>query len=397
MISQRQLFLQYIAQTSPEPVTLEIVRARGVKMYDQNGKMYYDLISGINVSAVGHCHPQVVKAIHQQASKFMHLMVYGELVQSPQVQLAQKLVDLLPQPLDNVYFLNSGTEAIEAAIKLLRKFTGRTEIICFSNAYHGSTFGALSLIGDEKYKAAFRPVMPGIKTLPFNDIAALEQITNNTAGVIIETIQGEAGVLLPGKVFMHVLRKRCNETGALLVLDEIQCGMGRTGLMFAFQHYGIVPDIITLAKGLGGGLPLSATISSRHIMSVFKENPALNHITTFGGNPLCCAASLATIQVIEYENLLQRIEEKEMLFRSLLQHHAIQEVRGKGLMLCIRFESASINKAVIDKCIENGLFTDWFLFAEDCLRISPPLTITKDEISQVCNILIKSIHQAMMV
>ena len=396
MINQRQLFLQHIAQTSPDPVNLEIVRAKGIKMYDKPGKEYIDLISGINVSTVGHCHPRVVEAINQQVSKYMHLMVYGELVQTPQVLLAKKLTDLLPQALDNVYFLNSGTESIEAALKLARKYTGRAEIIACSNAYHGSTFGSMSLISDEKYKRPFRPLMPEVKIIPFNDTSTLQQITTKTAAVIVETIQGEAGVLVPDTAYMKALRIRCNQTHTLLVLDEIQTGLGRTGLMFGFQHFDIVPDIITLAKGLGGGLPLSATIAPREIMKVFKDNPALNHITTFGGNPVCCAASLATLQVIEEEKLIEQIPEKEALFRSLLIHDAIQEIRGKGLMLALRFDSEKRNMKIIHRCIENGLFTDWFLFDPDCLRISPPLTIRLDEIRQACAILLKSINQVIV-
>ncbi len=396
MINQRQLFLQHIAQTSPDPVNLEIVRAKGIKMYDKLGKEYIDLISGINVSTVGHCHPRVVEAINQQVSKYMHLMVYGELVQTPQVLLAKKLTDLLPQALDNVYFLNSGTESIEAALKLARKYTGRAEIIACSNAYHGSTFGSMSLISDEKYKRPFRPLMPEVKIIPFNDTSTLQQITTKTAAVIVETIQGEAGVLVPDTAYMKALRIRCNQTHTLLVLDEIQTGLGRTGLMFGFQHFDIVPDIITLAKGLGGGLPLSATIAPREIMKVFKDNPALNHITTFGGNPVCCAASLATLQVIEEEKLIEQIPEKEALFRSLLIHDAIQEIRGKGLMLALRFDSEKRNMKIIHRCIENGLFTDWFLFDPDCLRISPPLTIRLDEIRQACAILLKSINQVIV-
>ena len=396
MINQRQLFLQHIAQTSPDPVNLEIVRAKGIKMYDKLGKEYIDLISGINVSTVGHCHPRVVEAINQQVSKYMHLMVYGELVQTPQVLLAKKLTDLLPQALDNVYFLNSGTESIEAALKLARKYTGRAEIIACSNAYHGSTFGSMSLISDEKYKRPFRPLMPEVKIIPFNDTSTLQQITTKTAAVIVETIQGEAGVLVPDTAYMKALRIRCNQTHTLLVVDEIQTGLGRTGLMFGFQHFDIVPDIITLAKGLGGGLPLSATIAPREIMKVFKDNPALNHITTFGGNPVCCAASLATLQVIEEEKLIEQIPEKEALFRSLLIHDAIQEIRGKGLMLALRFDSEKRNMKIIHRCIENGLFTDWFLFDPDCLRISPPLTIRLDEIRQACAILLKSINQVIV-
>lgn len=396
MINQRQLFLQHIAQTSPDPVNLEIVRAKGIKMYDKPGKEYIDLISGINVSTVGHCHPRVVEAINQQVSKYMHLMVYGELVQTPQVLLAKKLTDLLPQALDNVYFLNSGTESIEAALKLARKYTGRAEIIACSNAYHGSTFGSMSLISDEKYKRPFRPLMPEVKIIPFNDTSTLQQITTKTAAVIVETIQGEAGVLVPDTAYMKALRIRCNQTHTLLVVDEIQTGLGRTGLMFGFQHFDIVPDIITLAKGLGGGLPLSATIAPREIMKVFKDNPALNHITTFGGNPVCCAASLATLQVIEEEKLIEQIPEKEALFRSLLIHDAIQEIRGKGLMLALRFDSEKRNMKIIHRCIENGLFTDWFLFDPDCLRISPPLTIRLDEIRQACAILLKSINQVIV-
>jgi len=394
MISNRQLFLAHVAQTSPEPLMLEFERAKGVWMYTRDGERYLDLISGINVSNVGHCHPEVIRAVQDQVKQYANLMVYGETVQTPQVELARRITTLLPDHLDNVYFLNSGAEAIEAAIKLALKYTRRPEIICFDRAYHGSTMGAVCLIGDEKYKQPFRPLMPWIHQLPFNDPEALEQISDRTAAVIMETIQGEAGVRLPSESFAKRLQEQCARHGCLLVLDEIQTGFGRTGKLFAFEHFGLKPDMITLAKGMGGGLPISALVASKGIMQAFMQNPALNHITTFGGNAVCCAAALATLNVITTKNLPEQAEPKEKHFRQALVHPAIKTIRGKGLMMAIEFENATINQAVIKQCLENGLLVDWFLFADNCLRIAPPLVISDEEIDYACKKLIKSIEEA---
>jgi len=392
MISQRQLFLHHLAQTTDFPLALEIVHADGIYMYDVNGKDYIDLISGISVSNVGHRHPRVVQAIKDQVDKFMHLMVYGEYVVSPQVKLAEALTKHLPHSLNCCYFLNSGSEAVEGALKLAKRFTGRTELISFNNAYHGSTQGALSVMGNENFKNAYRPLLPDVRIIEFNNLNDLKKITSKTACVIVETIQGEAGIRVPDQNYLKALRNKCNETGALLILDEIQTGFGRTGKLFAFEHFDIVPDILILAKGMGGGMPIGAFISSREIMHTLKQNPLLGHITTFGGHPVCCAASLATLNVILEEELLKDIDEKEKLFKRLLVHPKIKNVRGKGLMLGIEFESFEFNKMVIDNCILNGVITDWFLFCDKTMRVAPPLTITSEEIEKSCKVILASIN-----
>jgi acetylornithine/succinyldiaminopimelate/putrescine aminotransferase len=391
MLTLRQLFLANNAQTTNFPLLLEFERAEGVHLYDSNGKAYIDLISGIGVSNLGHSNPHVINAIKQQVDKYMHLMVYGEYVQTPQVKFAEKLVSILPENLQSVYFVNSGAEAVEGALKLAKRFTGRQQIIACHNSYHGSTHGALSVMGNEDFKQAYRPLLPGINFIRFNDIADLELITNETACIIIETIQGEAGIRVPDAAYMQALRKRCDETGTLLILDEIQAALGRTGKLFAFEHFGIVPDILLLAKALGGGMPLGAFISSNKIMGALKENPILGHITTFGGHPVCCAAGLAALQVLLDENLIASVPEKEELMRSLLIHPAIKQVRGKGLMLAIELENFDINKKIIDRCIQQGVITDWFLHCDNAMRIAPPLIITADEIRKSCQIILKSI------
>ena len=390
-MNNRQLFLEYQAQTSPFPLQIEIEKAQGVIMYAPDGKEYIDLISGISVSNVGHCHPKVVTAIKEQVDKYMHLMVYGELVQGPQSKLAQKIASLLPSSLNNIYFVNSGSEAIEGAIKLSKRYTNRTEIISFKNAYHGSTTGALSIIGDEKYKNAFRPLMPMTKAISFNSFEDLQHITTNTAAVFVEPVQGEAGVILPENDYLKTLREKCNATGTLLVFDEVQSGFGRTGKMFAFEHYNVIPDILICAKGMGGGMPIGAFISSKEIMSCLMESPILGHITTFGGHPVSCASSLACIEVIEEERLLDAIAEKEALFRKLLVHPKIKSIRGKGLLLAVEFESKDFNFAVNHECLLNGVFVDWFLFNDNSLRIAPPLIISKNEIEIACSKIIEAI------
>ena len=390
-MTSKALFFKHLAQTSAFPMALEIERAEGMYMYDPQGKPYLDLISGIGVSALGHRHPDVVKAIHEQLDKYMHLMVYGEFIQSPQVQLATMLTDNLPDPLDNVYFVNSGSEAVEGALKLAKRHTGRTQIIAFRNAYHGSTHGSLSVTGNESLKNAFRPLLPDVLHLDYNKPEQLEKITSKTACVIAETIQGEAGAIVPDAEFMTALRNRCYDTGALLILDEIQCGMGRTGKLWAFENFNIAPDILTLAKGLGGGMPIGAFIASKQIMQCLTHNPVLGHITTFGGNAVCATTAHATLQLIVKAELWKEAAQKEQIFRRLLTHPTIKKIRGIGLMLAVEFDSFEQNKKIIDKCLQRGLITDWFLFAGNCLRIAPPLIITEKQITEACHTIIESI------
>ena len=392
MLNTRELFYQHLAQTSPAPLALEIEKAEGVYLFDTAGKKYIDLISGIAVSNVGHRHPHVFKAINEQLNKYVHLMVYGEYIQSPQVKFAKRLTELLPASLNSVYFVNSGAEAIEGSMKLAKRFTNRTEIISFKNSYHGSTQGALSIMGDEKLKQPFRPLLPDTKQLRYNSFDDLDQITTKTACVVIEPVQGEAGVILPAKTFLQALRKRCDETKTLLVFDEIQTGMGRTGKLFAFEHDGVVSDIICLAKSFGGGMPLGAFVADKKIMSVLSSNPELGHITTFGGHPVCCAAGMASLEVIINEKLCEQIEQKEQLFIQLLKHHNIKNVRSKGLLIAVEFDNFETNKKVIDQCIVNGVVVDWFLFNMNSMRIAPPLTITHEQITEACNIIIKAIN-----
>jgi len=391
MISNRQLFLMHQAQTSHFPLMLEIDRAEGVCLFDTNGKQYLDLISGISVSSLGHGNEHVKNAIKQQLDKYMHLMVYGEFIQSPQVLLAKKLTDLLPPNLNSVYLVNSGAEATDGALKLAKKVTGRTEIIACKNAYHGSTHAALSLNSNESFKNAFRPLLPNISFIEFNEENTLENITTKTACVIVETIQGEAGYLPPQKDFLKKLRAKCDEHSVLLILDEIQAGMGRTGKLFAFEHFGIVPDILLLGKALGAGMPIGAFVSSQTMMGELADNPMLGHITTFGGHPVIAAAAIAGIEELLSHNWIEKVEEKENLFRELLVHPAIKNISGKGLMLAIEFENFDFNKKLIDACIEDGLITDWFLYASNCLRIAPPLIITDEQIKWSCEILIKNL------
>ncbi len=393
MITQRELFLKHNAQTSNTPLLLEFVKAKGIYMFDVNGKKYMDLIAGIGVSNVGHCHPAVVEAVKKQAETYMHLMVYGEYVQSPQVDFAKALAAVLPENLNCTYFVSSGSEAIEGAMKLAKRFTGKTELIACKNSYHGSTHGALSLMGNEEFKQAYRPLLPDIKFINYNHLPDLEEISEKTAAVFIETIQGEAGIRVANRKYFKTLREKCTETGTLLILDEIQCGFGRTGKMFGFEHFGIVPDILLLAKGIGGGMPIGAFISSSQIMSVFTDNPILGHITTFGGHPVSCAAGLATLKTIVIENMVEEVEEKGELFKKLLKHPAIKEVRGKGLMLAVEFDSYDILKRIIDGCIEDGIITDWFLHCSNSMRIAPPLIITKVEIEKACKVILNNINR----
>ena len=361
-------------------------------MFGTNGKKYLDLIAGISVSNVGHRHPKVVEAIKEQADKHLHLMVYGEYVQSPQVQFADQLTAVLPDSLDSVYFVNSGSEAVEGAIKLAKKATRRAGLVSFENAYHGSSNGALSLMGNEEFKHPFYPLLPETHVIRHGNFDDLEAITEETAAVFLETIQGEAGIRLPSIEYMQALRNRCTDVGALLVLDEIQCGFGRTGKMFAFEYFGIEPDILLLAKGMGGGMPIGAFIASKEVMSTLSHDPILGHITTFGGHPVSCAAGSACLSVIQEENLLESVLKKEKLFRELLNHQEIKEIRGKGLMLAVQLRDSEQLFPAIDRCIENGIVTDWFLFCDSAMRIAPPLTITEKEIAEACQIINESIR-----
>ena len=384
-MTNRQIFLNHIGQTSPDPLALEIVKASGSKLYDINGKEYIDLIGGISVCNIGHGNKKVIDAIKKQAENFMHVMVNGELVLSPQTAYAKALTDNLPSSLNSVFFTASGTEATEGAMKLAKRFTGRTQIAAFKNSYHGSTQGSLSIIGDEYWRNAFRPLLPYILHLDYNNFESIELITSQTACVIAETIQAEAGVIVPDKKWMQALRKKCTETGALLILDEIQCGFGRNGTLWAFEQFDIVPDVLLLGKALGGGMPLGAFISDKKIMDSLTNNPVLGHINTFGGHPVCCSAGLAAFEVLQEGNLIEKIFEKEKLFLGNLQNvNNIKNIRSCGLMIALEFENFKQNKTVIDGLLKEGVFTDWFLFASECLRIVPPLIISEDEISQAC-------------
>ncbi|MCA1741496.1 MAG: aspartate aminotransferase family protein [Bacteroidales bacterium] len=392
MPSLRQLFLNHLGQTSPTPLMLEIERAEGSFLYDRNGKDYLDLISGVSVSNTGHRHPAVVAAVTDQADRYMHLMVYGEVVQSPQVRYAEKLASLLPPSLESVFFVNSGSEAIEGALKLARRHTGKNEIIYFRNAYHGSTTGALSVQGSELYRNAFRPLMPATTMAEFNSPEAVELISADTAAVLVEPVQAEAGVIAPVGNFLEDLRSACDRHGAMLIFDEVQTGFGRTGSLFSMYRYNVIPDILVLAKALGGGMPLGAFVASREIMSSLAHNPVLGHITTFGGHPVCCAAGLASLEVIINENLAQKTVEKEQLFRHELAGMPFREIRGEGLLLAVVPEKPEIIPALVARAPEYGLMLDYFLFCDEAFRIAPPLTILPDEISLACQRL-KALYQ----
>ena len=380
----RKQFLRHVAQTSPGPQLIEVARAEGVFFYTPEGKPYYDLVSGVSVNNVGHGNRAVVEAVQRQAADYMHIMVYGEMVERPQVEFARLLAETLPEPLDTVYFLNSGAEAVEGALKLAKRYTHRTEMISMRRAYHGSTHGAMSMMGEpegEEWKNAFRPLLPDTKAIDFNSFADLEQITERTACVLCEPVQGEAGVRVPQDGYLQALRKRCDEVGALLIFDEIQVGMGRTGEMFAMQKYGVTPDIVCLAKALGGGMPLGAFVSSQKIMSTLTHNPVLGHITTFGGHPVCCAAGLAAMKFLQDERVVEDVERKGAMFVELLKDHpAVKEIRRSGLLMAVELgESAKLYR-LMDLFIEEGILSDWFLYCDTAFRISPPLIITDDEI-----------------
>ena len=389
-----EIFLDKLAQTNDAPFLISIERAEGIYLYSPEGKRYTDLISGIGVSNIGHRHPHVIQAIKNQLDKHLHVMVFGEYIQSSSNLLAKKLTSLLPPSLNCVYFVNSGTEANEGALKLAKRFTGRTEIIACRKSYHGSTHGSLSVSGNEIKKQAFRPLLPDVKFIDFNVEEDLQQITDNTACIIIETIQGDAGVRIPSKGYMKALRERCDETGTLLILDEIQCGMGRTGTLFAFEQFDIVPDILTTAKAFGGGLPIGAFIADKKIMRMLTHDPMLGHITTFGGNPICCASALATLEVIERENLLQTVEAKGKLFEQLLQHKNIREVRRFGLMFAVDFDSAERVNRIVEYAKQKGVICYWFLSHPYSFRIAPPLTISEEQIRESCAVILEAIDNS---
>jgi acetylornithine/succinyldiaminopimelate/putrescine aminotransferase len=385
MVTNRQIFLDHLGQTSMSPLMLEIVRAEGVYLYGLSGQKYLDLISGVSVSNTGHRHPKVVSAIKEQIDVYLHLMVYGEIIQTPQVEYARMLSELLPSPLSSCFFVNSGSEAVEGALKLAKKYTGRTKIISFRNSYHGSTHGALSIQGSEIYKNAFRPLLPDTFQIDFNNSESVTFIDDHTACVIVEPVMAEAGIIFPEDDFLSDLRNKCNETGALLVFDEVQTGFGRLGSLFAVDRFGVVPDIIVLAKALGGGMPLGAFISSKEIMSVLSNNPQLGHITTFGGHPVCCAAGLASLKVILEENLAEQCKRKSELFKSNLKHKLIKNIRGEGLLLGIELRDKESVSYTVTHAPDHGLILDYFLFCSDHFRIAPPLTITDEEIILACS------------
>lgn len=388
MQSNRELFLQNLAQTSDAPLALEIASARGIELFTPDGKRILDLISGISVSNLGHSRAEVVKAVQDQAALHMHLLVYGEIVQAPQSRLAGLLASVLPPSLQSIYLVNSGSEAVEGALKIAKKFTGRKQIIAFNNAYHGSTHGSLSVMGNATYREAFQTLLPHVLHLPFNDEQALSQITGETACVIIEPVQAEAGVRIPAPSYLPALRKRCTETGALLIVDEIQTGMGRTGTMFQFEQHGIVPDILLLAKALGSGMPLGAFISSAEIMGTITRNPALGHITTFGGHPVCCAAAVAGLEVMLSEDIVESVEPKGALLESLLKDlPAVREIRRSGLLMALELDGFPVVQQAITRGLEKGILIDWFLFDASAIRLAPPLVISEKEIHEAAGIL----------
>lgn len=379
-MNSKEIFLSHQGQTSPFPFLIEVERADGVFIYDKQGKKYTDLIAGVAVNNIGHCHPKVIEAIKNQVDKHLHVMVYGEFVQDAQVKFVQKLTAILPESLNSVYAVNSGTEANEAAIKLAKRVTGRMEIVSFRGSYHGSTNGSLSISGNEIKKKPFRPLLPEVRFIHLNNLEELDQISEKTAGVIIETIQGDAGVRIPNAAYLQALRNRCNEVGALLIFDEIQCGMGRTGKLFAFEHFSVVPDVLTLGKALGGGMPIGALVSSQEFLNQFTSQPMLGHITTFGGHPVVCAAAAATLDVltseINWENL-ERIG--KLIEEELSKLPQIKEIRRIGFMFAFDMESAAQVAKVVEECLNKGVLTFWFLSHPYSFRLSPPLTISKDE------------------
>jgi len=392
MLSQRHLFLQHLAQTSPAPLALEIERAEGLYLYDTAGKRYLDLIAGIGVSVLGHRHPRVEAAVQAQLGRYWHTLVYGEYVLAPQVELATLLSAQLPG-LDSVYFVNSGAEATEGAMKLAKRYTGRPDFVACRRSYHGSTQGAASLMNPTDFTLPYQPLLPGIRHIDFNGAGDFDEIDHHTAAVIVETVQAESGIFLPKPEWLMALRRRCDETGALLILDEIQAGYGRTGTLFAFEQYGIRPDILLLAKGFGGGMPIGAFVAPKAIMQVLSFDPPLGHITTFGGHPVCAAAALATLQVLLETDLIALVPTKERLFRQLLVHPAIRDVRSAGLWMAVDLDDAERVQRVIQQCLRLGVITDWFLFNDRCLRIAPPLTISEAEIQEACALILEALQK----
>jgi len=391
-MSARDFFLSHLGQTTPFPFLIEVERAEGIYIFDKNGKAYMDMISGVAVNNIGHRHPKVVSALKDQIDKYLHVMVYGEFIQDPQQLLVKELLEVLPKSLDGVYIVNSGTEAIEAALKLAKRVTGRTELVSFRGSYHGSTHGAMSVSGNEVKKQAFRPLLPDVQFLQLNKEEDLLRITVKTAAVILETIQGDAGVRRPSVTFMKALRQRCDEVGAMLILDEIQCGMGRTGKMFAFEHFAIIPDILTLGKALGGGMPIGAMVSSQQKLMEFTHAPMLGHITTFGGHPVICAAAAAAVQVLKTEINWQELEDKAARFELRFKDHPeLMEIRRVGMMFAFDMIGAERVEKVVSRCMENGLLTFWFLSHPHSFRLSPPLTITDDELNLAADIILSAI------
>ena len=393
MISNRELFLNYLGQTSESPYLLEIESANGIYLIGPDKKKYIDLISGVSVSSLGHNFPPIKKAIEEQVQKHLHLMVYGEFIQSPQVKLAEYLVKLLPQEINSVYLVNSGSEAIEGAVKLAKRYTGRTKMCSFVNAYHGSSHAALSLCGNEDFKKSFRPLLPEVYILRIDNYEDLNIIDQDTACVVIEPIQAEAGIIIPDKKWFKVLETKCKQNGTLLIIDEVQTGFGRTGKMFGFQHFDITPDIVCFAKALGGGMPIGAFVASKKIMHSFTTNPILGHITTFGGHPVSAAAALAFLQHLNQSQLIEEVEEKEKLFRKNLKHQKIKEIRGKGLLLAVEIENFDMVLKLVKQGLKDGFITDWFIFHDSAFRIAPPLNITKEEILLASKLIIESLNK----
>ncbi|MDG1850404.1 MAG: aminotransferase class III-fold pyridoxal phosphate-dependent enzyme [Flavobacteriales bacterium] len=389
----RESFIKHQGQTTPYPLAIDVASAKGMYVTDKSGKTYLDLVAGVSACSVGHCHPSVVKAIQEQAEKYLHVMVYGEFIQDPQLHLAEKLASLLPDSLNCTYFVNSGVEAIEASMKLSKGYTGRSEIISCKNSYHGSTHGALSIMGTETYKRKFRPLLPDCGQITYNDLSSLKNINKNTASVVIEPIQGASGFITPENEFLKAVRERCDEVGALLIFDEIQTCFGRTGNLFGFQTYQVVPDILCMAKGMGGGMSIGSFTTSTEKMHSLRENPILGHITTFGGHPIACAASLATLNELCDTQIIEEVGRKEVLFRKLLVHPKIKEIRGKGLMLAVEFDDAEICRKVVHRGLEKGLITFFFLFTHTAVRLSPPLIISEDEIRKAAQLILEILDE----
>ncbi|GAC1438054.1 MAG: aspartate aminotransferase family protein [Sediminibacterium sp.] len=395
-MTNRQLFLNHVAQTSATPIGIEMVKASGIHLWDVDGKKYVDLIAGFSVCNIGHSHPDVVKAVQEQAADYMHLIVYGEFIESPQVAYARLLTNHLPPSLNCVYFTNSGTEATEGAMKLAKRVTNRSKIIAFNKAYHGSTQGALSVMGGEYWRNAFRPLLPGIHHYDYNSQEAVDAIDPATACVILETVQAESGITTPSKEWLQALRYQCNAHGVLLVLDEIQAGFGRTGSLWAFEQFGIVPDILLLGKALGGGMPLGAFIADQKMMNSLTHDPVLGHITTFGGHPVSCAAGMAAMKVLLAGNYIDEVRKKEKILHDYLVHPSIRSRKSSGLWMSLQFATPGLNQAIVRQCVKNGLITDWFLFAPDHLRIAPPLIISEDALKEVCKTLLAGMEEVLL-